>query len=222
MRKSIQPLAIAILLGSICGPKAHAEAISLNDLAKSYRQDDAKADNRFKGKRFDVSGEIESVQKDALGMLVRNVARIRAKAEPGKLQELQNLKSGQTISMSCVIDGTGFYAVEMSQCSGFKVSVAKPPVPEAKVAAPQRSGGFFPSFKNSADMQCEYGRQCSDVEFARLLADQRQKWEITPDALKVICSMQPTLARLQRCIIESSLSWLSEHPGQSANWLPGT
>ncbi len=216
-----------LMFGALMCGRAASEPLSLRDLAMEYRRDTAAADVRFKGKRIDIVGQIESVGTDYLGMKVENVARIRAGLDRLGQQDARSLRPGATISMSCVIDGTGYYMVEMTQCHSITLARSALPL-QASQARPQQPHANAQSrhplreYHNTPDMECDLGRQCTNGEFSQLLADQRSKWDITPDWIQARCMAEPTLPRLEKCIIENTLIWLNRNPSTSASWLPGT
>ena len=89
---------------------------ALADIVQAYKKDKAGADKRFKSRRFGVSGQVESVQPDYLGLLVENVARVQAMLDARGVSDARAIKVGQSVVLSCVGDGTGFYAVELVDC----------------------------------------------------------------------------------------------------------
>ncbi len=89
---------------------------ALADIAQAYKKDAADADRRFKSRRFGVGGHVESVKPDYLGLVVGNVARVRAKLDAKGVSDARAIKAGQLVVLSCVGDGTGFYAVELVDC----------------------------------------------------------------------------------------------------------
>jgi hypothetical protein len=190
--------------------RAHAAtpSISLGALALAYQHDDSAADTRFKGKRVTITdSQIETVDADFLGLVVTGVARIRAGLDGAGKQEVRRFHPGQAVQLSCVIDGTGFYAVEMSQCHIV-----------ANNAAPSKYP--LPVYQNTPDMECEEGQQCSDSEFAGALAEIRAKWPITPDWVKARCYTEPTIPTLTKCILQTSVSPLNPDPSGPMTWLP--
>ena len=76
-------------------------------------------------------------------------------------------------------------------------------------------------YKNSPDMECESGQQCSESQFEAEYRAERSKWAITPQEIKTDCAGQPTLPTLEECVIHSSLNWFAAHPNETAPWLPG-
>jgi hypothetical protein len=209
VRRPAVPLLAAIM---VCANPATSRAdlpnVSLGALALAYQHDDSAADAHLKGKRITITdSQIESVQTAYLGLVVTGVARIRAALDDTGKKEAEGLRPGQTVRLSCVIDGTGFYAVEMSQCHTATDTTKATPYP-------------LRAYQNTADMECEEGQQCSDSEFAGALAEIQAKWPITPDWVKSRCYTAPTLPTLTKCIIQTSVSSLNPDPNSPLNWLP--
>ncbi len=201
-------LAAIMALATSALSRADPPNVSLGALALAYQQDDTAADARFKGKRITITdSQIETVQTDYLGLVVTGVARIRAALDDAGKNEAGGLRPGQAIRLSCIIDGTGFYAVEMSQCH---------------TATDTAGASRYPLrvYQNTPDMECEEGQQCSDSEFAGALAEIQAKWPITPDWVKSRCYTALTLPTLTKCIIETSVSSLNPDPHSPLIWLP--
>ena len=78
----------------------------------------------------------------------------------------------------------------------------------------------FPDYKNTSDMECDAGRQCSESEFREQLESIREKWPLVPTSIKAGCVSAPTLAQLYKCIINGSVAWIQTNPGGSLDWLP--
>ena len=108
-----EPAPTAFSLPPASPPNRH---FALADIALAYKKDEAAADKRFKGRRFGVSGQGESVEPRWLELFVENVARVQAKLDARGVSDARSIKAGQTVVLSCVGDGTGFYAVELVDC----------------------------------------------------------------------------------------------------------
>jgi hypothetical protein len=141
-------------------------------LALAYRRDTTGADGVYKGKRIVVVGPVETVGTDFLDMFVENMARIRARLDGVGQREIADVRAGQTVSLSCIIDGTGFYLVEMSQChdiaaqSGNNLTTGQTPV----TAAPQQS--LLRSLFGPQVPQEEERRQTAEADRKKLDEDQ--------------------------------------------------
>jgi hypothetical protein len=203
-------LALLVLLATRA---SHAAPVPLRDIAIAYQGDAAAADALYKGKRIAIVGSVEKVSPDSLGMLVEGIARVIARLDSAGQQESANVRDGQTIAASCVIDGTGFYMVEMSQCHGIAPQDA---------ATPPAAGEKYPlqEYNNTPDMECDPGRRCSDDEFRDQFANIRAKWPLTPDAIKAKCFGEPTLPTLTSCVIQATMPYLNSHPDAKPTWLP--
>jgi len=89
---------------------------TLADIAQAYNKNEADADKRFRFRRFGVSAQVETVESDNLGLLVENVARAEAKLDAKGVLDARSIKAGQSVVLSCIGDGTGFYAVQLVKC----------------------------------------------------------------------------------------------------------
>lgn len=105
---------------------------ALSDIALEYKRNEAQADGRYKSRRFGVSGYVESVKPDYLVLLAENVARVRAKLDAKGVTDSRSTQAGRLVTLSCVGNGTGFYALELVEChpvSGTTLMIKdKPPV----------------------------------------------------------------------------------------------
>lgn len=113
VKPEVVPVPTSLSLPPASPPNRH---FALVDIALAYKKDEVAADRRFKSRRFGVSGQVESVNPDYLGLFVENVARVRAKLDAKGVSDARAIKAGQPVVLSCVGNGTGFYAVELIDC----------------------------------------------------------------------------------------------------------
>jgi len=113
VKSEVVPAPAIATLPPASPPNKH---FALVDIVQAYKKDEAAADKRFKSRRFGVSGQVETVKPDYLGLFVENVARVRAGLDAKGISDAHAIKAGQSVVLSCVGDGTGFYPVEFVDC----------------------------------------------------------------------------------------------------------
>jgi hypothetical protein len=80
----------------------------------------------------------------------------------------------------------------------------------------------LPPIHNSPDTECEVGRQCSAAEFDKQMRELKRQWPMTPPEIRAACATNYTLPSMWGCVIRQTLTYLNEHPGEPAPWLPGS
>ena len=104
------------LASSVVETKAKSNKVmkvKISNMLSAYTNNEVGADSKYKGKRVQVSGLVDSIKKDFLGNLYVTVGtgktfeipQIQAFFDDSMTKKLGSLKKGQKITVQCRIDG---------------------------------------------------------------------------------------------------------------------